>query len=91
MASRPQKIGYLLARVRHIAQDEGFAVNENKTRVLRQSTRQLVTGVVVNDRPGVAAPTRPPASRDPAPREIRRAWRRRTARSSRISRRGWAA
>jgi RNA-directed DNA polymerase len=48
-----QRIGYLLARVRHIAQDEGFAVNELKTRVLRQSTRQLVTGVVVNDRPGV--------------------------------------
>jgi retron-type reverse transcriptase len=48
-----QKIGYLLARVRHIAQDEGFAVNKAKTRVLRQSTRQLVTGVVVNDRLGV--------------------------------------
>ncbi|HYO10937.1 MAG TPA: reverse transcriptase family protein [Tepidisphaeraceae bacterium] len=48
-----QRIGYLLARVRHISQDEGFAVNEAKTRVLRQSTRQLVTGVVVNDRPGV--------------------------------------
>jgi RNA-directed DNA polymerase len=48
-----EKIGYLLACVRHIAQDEGFTVNEAKTRVLRQSTRQLVTGVVVNDRPGV--------------------------------------
>jgi len=48
-----QKIGYLLARVRHIAQDEGFAVNETKTRVLRQSNRQLVTGVVVNDRRGI--------------------------------------
>jgi len=48
-----QRIGYLLARIRHIAQDEGFAVNETKTRVLRQSTRQLVTGVVVNDRTGV--------------------------------------
>src|SRR5207302_9307876 len=48
-----QKIGYLLARIRHITQDEGFAVNETKTRVLRQSNRQLVTGVVVNDRPGI--------------------------------------
>ena len=47
------KIGYLLARIRHIAQDEGFAVNHAKTRVLRKSTRQLVTGVVVNDRPGI--------------------------------------
>ena len=46
-------MGYLLARVRHIAQDEGFAVNEKKTRVLRPSTAQTVTGVVVNERPGV--------------------------------------
>jgi retron-type reverse transcriptase len=48
-----QKIGFLLARVRHISQDEGFAVNEKKTRVLRQQNRQLVTGIVVNDRPGI--------------------------------------
>lgn len=48
------KIGYLLARLRHIAQDEGFAVNEKKTRVLRQAARQSVTGVVVNARPGVS-------------------------------------
>jgi retron-type reverse transcriptase len=42
------RIGYLLARIRHIAADEGFAVNESKTRVLKQATRQSVTGVVVN-------------------------------------------
>lgn len=48
-----QKVGYLLARVRHIAQDEGFAVNEKKTRILRQSACQKVTGIVVNQRPGV--------------------------------------
>jgi retron-type reverse transcriptase len=42
------KIGYLLARVRHIAQDEGFAVNEKKTRVQRPNTAQVVTGLVVN-------------------------------------------
>jgi retron-type reverse transcriptase len=47
------KIGYLLARVRHITQDEGFAVNEAKTRILRPGDRQTVTGVVVNQRPGV--------------------------------------
>jgi retron-type reverse transcriptase len=52
-----QKIGYLLARIRHIAQDEGFAVNESKTRMLRQSARQLVTGIVVNDRPGISRKT----------------------------------
>ncbi len=46
-------LGYLLARLRHIVQDEGFAVNENKTRILRQSAQQSVTGIVVNQRPGV--------------------------------------
>jgi retron-type reverse transcriptase len=48
------RVGYLLARVRHLARAEGFAVNEAKTRVLRQNAAQVVTGLVVNDRPGVA-------------------------------------
>jgi retron-type reverse transcriptase len=47
------RVGYLMARVRHIAGDEGFAVNESKTRVLRRNSAQTVTGLVVNDRPGV--------------------------------------
>ncbi|QEH37070.1 Reverse transcriptase (RNA-dependent DNA polymerase) [Aquisphaera giovannonii] len=47
------KVGYLLAKVRHIAQEEGFAINAKKTRVLRRNARQEVTGLVVNDRPGV--------------------------------------
>lgn len=47
------RIGYLMARVRHIAGDEGFTVNESKSRVLRRNTAQTVTGLVVNDRPGV--------------------------------------
>ncbi len=47
-------IGYVMARVRHIAQDEGFAVNEKKSRVQRRNTVQTVTGLVVNDKPGVA-------------------------------------
>jgi retron-type reverse transcriptase len=54
-ASEP-KIGYLLARIRHIAQGEGFIVNESKTRVLKRAARQEVTGVVVNQRPGVPRP-----------------------------------
>jgi RNA-directed DNA polymerase len=41
--------GYVLARIRHIAEDEGFRVNEKKTRILRRSTAMSVTGVVVND------------------------------------------
>lgn len=44
--------GYVLARLRHIAEDEGFRVNEKKTRVQRRSRAQTVTGVVVNARPG---------------------------------------
>jgi retron-type reverse transcriptase len=48
-----QRIGYVLARIRHIAEDEGFSINHAKTRVLRRSNRQLVTGVVVNQRPGI--------------------------------------
>jgi retron-type reverse transcriptase len=50
-------VGYLLARVRHIAADEGFRVNEAKTRVQRPSTAQMVTGIVVNERPGVPRAT----------------------------------
>ncbi|MEX2212519.1 MAG: reverse transcriptase family protein [Phycisphaeraceae bacterium] len=45
--------GYLLARLRHIAQDEGFIVNEKKTRVQKPNQRQSVTGIVVNQRMGV--------------------------------------
>ena len=44
------KVGYLLARVRHIAEHEGFTVNEKKTRVQRRNTAQSVTGLVVNER-----------------------------------------
>lgn len=51
------KVGYLLARLRHITSDEGFAVNEFKTRVQRPGTRQTVTGIVVNARPGVPRQT----------------------------------
>lgn len=51
---RPEKVGYLLARVRHITADESFAVNEKKTRVLKPAARQSVTGVVVNARPAVS-------------------------------------
>jgi retron-type reverse transcriptase len=48
-----KKTGYLLSRIRHIAQDEGFVVNEAKTRILKQSSAMAVTGVIVNRRPGV--------------------------------------
>ena len=50
-------IGYVLARLRHIADDEGFSINEKKTRVLGNHTRQSVTGIVVNDQMGVKRKT----------------------------------
>ncbi len=49
------RIGYVMACARHMAQDEGFTINEKKTRVLRRNSAQIVTGLVVNDR---VAPTR---------------------------------
>lgn len=52
------RIGYLVARIRHISDDEGFAVNEKKTRVLKQAARQSVTGVVVNVQPASSRATR---------------------------------
>ncbi|MGI9456163.1 MAG: reverse transcriptase family protein [Aeoliella sp.] len=52
-----RRVGYLLARLRHIASDEGFQLHPNKTRVLRPSARQTVTGIVVNDRAGVPRKT----------------------------------
>lgn len=51
-----RRIGYAIARVRHIAEDEGYAVNEKKTRVLRRNAAQMVTGLVVNERPSVRRP-----------------------------------
>lgn len=47
------KVAYLLARVRHICDDEGFKVNPAKTRVQRPESRQSVTGLVVNVAPAV--------------------------------------
>jgi len=43
--------GALVAGVAAIAAEEGFRVNTRKTRVMRSSVRQSVTGLVVNARP----------------------------------------
>lgn len=50
-------IGYILSRIRHIVDDEGFELNHSKTRVLRRNQRQSVTGVTVNDQPGIPRAT----------------------------------
>jgi retron-type reverse transcriptase len=58
-SSQPfDRVGYLLARIRHITNDEGFSVNEKKTRVLKPAARQMVTGVVVNKQPSTSRRTR---------------------------------
>ena len=49
-----RKAGRIVAQVEDIAADEGFRLNDSKTRVRTRAQRQLVTGLVVNDRPNVA-------------------------------------
>ena len=44
----------MMAMVRGIVESEGFRIREEKTRVRRQNAAQRVTGLVVNERPGVA-------------------------------------
>jgi hypothetical protein len=45
-----------LKAVADIARDEGFALNATKTRIMPRTTRQTVTGIVVNDHINVARP-----------------------------------
>jgi len=47
---RQADVGKALRRIRFIATSEGFEVHPQKTRVLRASRRQEVTGLVVNER-----------------------------------------
>jgi RNA-directed DNA polymerase len=49
-----QRAGYVMAKIRHIAEQEGFAVNHKKTRVLGRNAAQTVTGLVVNDKLSVS-------------------------------------
>ena len=49
-----KKIGTLLKAVHGIVETEGFKVHPDKTRVMRRSTRQEVTGLTVNE--AVAVP-----------------------------------
>lgn len=47
------RLGKLLWRVKAIVADEGFTLHPDKQRVMRDSQRQEVTGIVVNERPTV--------------------------------------
>ena len=44
-----RNVRFLVARVGAIAIEEGFRVNQRKTRVMRRGRRQTLAGVVVND------------------------------------------
>jgi RNA-directed DNA polymerase len=50
---RSAPVGKMLAFLRKLTAAEGFAIHPDKIRVVRRGRRQEVTGVVVNDRPGV--------------------------------------
>jgi hypothetical protein len=51
--ARDARVGATLAFLRKVVVAEGFTVHPDKIRVVRRGRRQEVTGVVVNDRPGV--------------------------------------
>jgi RNA-directed DNA polymerase len=52
-AGKRDEIGRLMARVRHLVAEEGFALNGKKGRVQRSGGRQTVTGIVVNAKPSL--------------------------------------
>ncbi len=49
-----EAVGQLLANIRRIVDQEGFVVNESKTRVMRAGQSQKVTGVTVNETMGLS-------------------------------------
>lgn len=52
-AAGKKNINKLKGLVHTIIEDEGFTVHPDKTKVMRKSSRQEVTGVIVNEKPGV--------------------------------------
>ncbi len=46
-------VGAVLGFVRRVVAAEGFAVHPDKVRIVRRGRRQEVTGIVVNEKPGV--------------------------------------
>jgi hypothetical protein len=47
----------ILRRTESIVAHEGFAINEQKTRILRKNRQQEVTGIVVNSHPNISRET----------------------------------
>ena len=54
-SSDEEEVLSVLPFVRQIVREEGFEVNEDKTRIMRAGRQQQVTGVVVNQRLNVAS------------------------------------
>jgi len=52
-SSDNERLPSLIPAIRRILDDEGFRVQEDKTRITRSGQRQLVNGVVVNERPNL--------------------------------------
>lgn len=52
-AGHRDQVGRLVARVRHLAQEEGFTLHPRKGRIQRAAGRQTVTGIVVNQKPSL--------------------------------------
>ncbi len=49
-----RKTSSLIEAVAHVVEDEGYRLNDRKTRVMTPSRRQQITGIVVNVHPNVA-------------------------------------
>ena len=50
-ADKEAPTGMLFTRLRQVIAEEGYTINDGKTRVMRPQHRQVVTGVVVNETP----------------------------------------
>lgn len=44
------KPGYIIQKIRQIAENYNYILNDEKTRVLKSNARQIVTGIVVNEK-----------------------------------------
>jgi retron-type reverse transcriptase len=52
-SSNNARLPKLIPFFREILQEEGFRLNESKTRIMRPGQRQIVTGIVTNKRPNL--------------------------------------
>ena len=57
-SDHPERVGKLLRAVSEVVRDEGFAINRDKTRIMRAAGHQTVCGVTVNETLGLSRKTR---------------------------------